>query len=468
MTEPASAVPPETEAPETEPAATEAQPEDYASIADAASRKEYALLDLVTTDVTDYPTVRLYFRIEDVWHNTVVLSSPTAGIVERIEDGTEIEREIRSIEQLDENLGIGLDLLVDTSGSMEPVFPQMLSTLKGFIRSMDYSIGDSAEIISFDDTVMYMCSFTNNLDYLLTGVSNMSPNGMTSLYDALYTGVTRAAGRKGPNCVIAFTDGRDNNSAHTYNEVLRFAREKKIPIYLIGSGDVDRDSLEHLAAETGGQYWSIDDISDVGQVMREVYRVQKEMYCVEYESDPDTDRYQYAERSIRCAVLDDTYGGRTSESFVPRKTVETANHASRYEIIAADVSWSEANEQCLQRGGHLVTVTSAAENQLIISMAEEAGLKYIWIGGYTSKRNGQIYGHWITGEDFEDFQFWGANQPSWVDLDGTPEYYIMLWYVREAWSWNDERNDVIGNAEIASAFTGRMGFVCEYEDYDGE
>ena len=50
--------------------------------------------------------------------------------------------------------------------------------------------------------------------------------------------------------------------------------------------------------------------------------------------------------------------------------------------------------------------------------------------------------HWVTGEDFS-FADWNDNEPSRVDLDGTDEWYIMLWYLERygGWHWNDQRND---------------------------
>lgn len=62
------------------------------------------------------------------------------------------------------------------------------------------------------------------------------------------------------------------------------------------------------------------------------------------------------------------------------------------------------------------------EMQKASELAEAAGLRYIWIGGYTSVRDNTAYGHWITGEMF-DYQNWYPGEPSRDDLDGTPEMY---------------------------------------------
>ena len=97
----------------------------------------------------------------------------------------------------------------------------------------------------------------------------------------------------------------------------------------------------------------------------------------------------------------------------------------------------------------------------IIKLAEKAGYKYLWLGGYTSyDYDGSVFGHWITGEDFT-YECWGPGEPSRVDLDGTEEYYIMLWYIPSmgGWNWNDQRNSTVD----AGFHQGKIAYVCEWE-----
>jgi hypothetical protein len=135
---------------------------------------------------------------------------------------------------------------------------------------------------------------------------------------------------------------------------------------------------------------------------------------------------------------------------------------SYYEIFVDDVSWEQASQKCLERGGFLVTITSATEEQAIISLAEAKGTKIVWLGGYTSyDPYGQVFGHWITGEEFT-YQNWMPGEPSRVDKDGTPEWYVVLWNVDKAkgWTWNDQRNDPIADYP---GLRGKVSYVCEYE-----
>ena len=416
-------------------------------------------MQLVTSDVSNYPEVKLYFNYSDSSGNPITLSSPTAGIKESIEGGAVIEREIIKIEQLEGNEGIGIELLADKSDSMSGDMPRMQQIMRDFVDSLDYAMGDHVEIITFDSYIMYMCSDTNNVEYLRNGIASMTPYGMTALYDALMTGVENAGSREGANVVIAFTDGMDNESRYTYEEVIARAKVLDVPIYLVGTDGSDTDILQRICLETGGEYWNIHSINDLQDIYRRFYDTQKHMYCVTYKSDPAADPYK--ERTVSCAITDQTCGNvLEAVPFTAVKKAEEIKHDSRYEIIAGDISWTEANNRALANGGHLATITSQDEMNELVEMAKKSGLEYLWIGGYTSVRNNQAFGHWTTGEPF-DYTAWFPGEPSRNDKDGTPEFYLMLWNVNGEWSWNDQRDNVLDSG--LDYFKGKIGYICEYE-----
>ena len=137
---------------------------------------------------------------------------------------------------------------------------------------------------------------------------------------------------------------------------------------------------------------------------------------------------------------------------------------SQYEVVKAAVSWEEASARCEAMGGHLATITSAAEMDQLSQIASDAGLTYVWIGGYTSidPLTQEIYGHWVTAEPF-DYEHWSTGEPSHVDKsDGVDERYLMLWNIPSlgGWSWNDQRNNPL---DIAPKMADAMGYICEYD-----
>lgn len=95
---------------------------------------------------------------------------------------------------------------------------------------------------------------TNDINNLVTG-------DMTSLYDALYTAVERVAAQNGARCVIAFTDGNDNYSNCTKEDVVNVANRYHVPVFIIGIGSIDYADVNDIATQTGGMYYNVSDVT---------------------------------------------------------------------------------------------------------------------------------------------------------------------------------------------------------------
>mgnify|MGYP001290020803 CR=1 FL=1 len=79
----------------------------------------------------------------------------------------------------------------------------------------------------------------------------------------------------------------------------------------------------------------------------------------------------------------------------------------RYELATDELSWNEHNDRALAMGGHLVSITSAEENELV---ARIAGERTVWIGGMRKgSGNGPGADHWC----------WCDGQP-WIYANWAP------------------------------------------------
>jgi hypothetical protein len=430
-----------------------------------------AAITLVTTDISEYPTVKAYFKVENQGTGERVrnLLASSFEISESVSGGEYLAREVKSAKSLldsgeaDTDAGVNIDLIADKSDSISPSdMAKIKQVMAQFADGLQYKQGDKAEVLAFDSIVQQMCTYTNNAALLKNGISNMATDGMTAFYDAVYTGIHNAALQGGARCVIAFTDGHDNSSHRTAEDVVSFANARQVPLFIIGVGDVDRNILRPMAERTNGRYWDIDDLYDLQVIYNTIYDELKELYVVEYVSDPSSDAY--AARSLGVKISGGGYKGECDAAFTPSKTAPDRQGAggSRYEIYVEDVSWEEANMRCLEMGGHLVTITSQAEEDEIVTLVGTTDAAYIWLGGYTSYDGyGNVFAHWITGENFS-YSVWSDGEPSRTDRDGTPEWYLMLWnpVALGGWSWNDQRNDPLADFKY---FAGKLAYVCEFE-----
>ncbi len=141
----------------------------------------------------------------------------------------------------------------------------------------------------------------------------------------------------------------------------------------------------------------------------------------------------------------------------PEPTPEPTDHP-KYEVFLENVTWEEAKKLCEDKGGHLATVRSDEELEEIVALAQSKGAQYIWLGAYRANNS-----HWyyVTG-DALTYTKWDKGEPSAVDMDGTKEDYLLLWYRAniDTWCYNDMRNDPIS---VAPGYKGKLAYICQYD-----
>ncbi len=129
---------------------------------------------------------------------------------------------------------------------------------------------------------------------------------------------------------------------------------------------------------------------------------------------------------------------------------------STYQLIIEDVSWTQARDKCMEMGGHLAVVSTAEEFNRIVELAEEHGVRKLWLGCH--RIDGQLI--WETTEQV-DFYQWAPGEPSVYDWnDDIAEDYLLLWY-HNGWYYNDSRNDPV--ADYPEMYRGQIAYVCEFD-----
>jgi VWFA-related protein len=120
------------------------------------------------------------------------------------------------------------------------------------------------------------------------------PDGRTALYDALLAGLDRlSTGSRARKALVVVSDGGDNASTATRDQVLARARTSNAAIYTIGLfDDGDEDSnprvLKSLATETGGERFLPKSPDELLKACERIAREIRSGYTIGYEP-PDRD-----------------------------------------------------------------------------------------------------------------------------------------------------------------------------------
>lgn len=288
------------------------------NIIDIANAATSYQMDLMQVDVTDFPNVNLYLSIKDVTTDTALenLEPQKFSIKEKIKTGNYKTLDIEKAVQLDEEEGLNTAIVADVSASMGSGLLLAEDAMANFVQGLQYNVNDKAALYSFADTVYREQHFTGKQDVLEKAIYNMEMGNMTALYDALVYSISDIVVEQGAKCIIAFTDGMENNSNSSKSYVIDKARQYDIPIYIIGIGSsVDSYDLQDIAQETGGFYRNISDISSIESVYDEIYQAQKSMYLLQY-----TTQMKSKEKLLRQLYIryqDDNYTVRTEAEYTP-------------------------------------------------------------------------------------------------------------------------------------------------------
>ncbi len=273
-------------------------------------------------DASAYPEVKLYLDV--VNENTGEIPSDLEQMVFYIgrEDATAtfVEQTVTEVSQLNGSEALKVDMVADISGSMDGYpMEEAKSVMSSFVQSMQFNAGDEVELTSFSNGVHLNEEFTSDASAILNAIDSLYTEDMTALYDALYTSVTRVASQNGARCVIAFTDGDDNYSSCTMDDVIEVAQRYSIPVFIIGVGYVDESAMETIASSTGGVYYGIDEISSMQEIYDQIYRMEKELYLVSYTDSTGLAVEETANLTIR--YESSVYVGECSYSYVPNTLI---------------------------------------------------------------------------------------------------------------------------------------------------
>ncbi len=171
--------------------------------------------------------------------------------------------------------GVGYIVLVDVSASLGPVeFKQVREALQAFTAGLRDV--DRMALIRFGDDSRVLSDFTASKDLLQAKLKELRPaDSRTAFHLALKQGLELGRRLDGSlpirRAIVVLTDGKDEGSGITIEDVLGDVRKNRTPVYAIGFSRLPApektryfDVLRRLATESGGEFFPIKQGAPIG------------------------------------------------------------------------------------------------------------------------------------------------------------------------------------------------------------
>jgi VWFA-related protein len=154
---------------------------------------------------------------------------------------------------------IGVSLVIDKSGSMQTDDRLKIAKKAALVFVEEMGSEDRAAVVAFDHVVEIELSMTSDKGVLKDSINSIQLGGYTALYDGIIAGLGELDCESSIKAVIALSDGEDNSSSGNINDIIEISLNNSSPVYTIGIGDTGSlsDSLQKIAYETNGKYYSV-------------------------------------------------------------------------------------------------------------------------------------------------------------------------------------------------------------------
>ena len=189
-----------------------------------------------------------------------------------------------------DDIPVTVGLVIDDSGSMRPKRAEVITAGMGFVSGSNPN--DEIFVTHFNDHVRLGLPkgvlFSDNMQVLRPALMSGTAEGRTSLYDALVASIEHLElGKEDRKAILLVSDGGDNASVHTLNDVIAAVRDSAVTIYTIGifdEDDPDRDPalLRRLASASGGEAFFPKELPEVLDICRQIAKDIRNRYTLGY------------------------------------------------------------------------------------------------------------------------------------------------------------------------------------------
>jgi len=192
----------------------------------------------------------------------------------------------------DDDAPVSVGVIFDVSGSMSgDKIRRARDALANFIQTSHNS--DEYFLIAFNSRAQLLLDKTRDGDAVLDKLTFVQTKNNTALYDACYLGVEKVQrGAHPKRALLLISDGQDNNSRYTFNEVRRLLKESDVVLYAVGilSGNDAGSSLgmegqgilDELASVSGGKAFFPRSPPEMDDIFEQIALELRHQYSIGY------------------------------------------------------------------------------------------------------------------------------------------------------------------------------------------
>jgi VWFA-related protein len=242
--------------------------------------------DDVPTYRTDARLVLLHASVVD--KNGKLVTNIPQSAFKVFEDG--VEQPLRLFRR--EDVPVSMGIIVDNSGSMTSKRSRVAAAALELVKQSNPD--DEVFIVNFNDDTHFDQPLTNDVKKMEAALARMEARGGTAMRDALSKSINyvKKNGKKDKKVLVVITDGNDNSSDITLEQVLRQAQNSEVLIYAIGLLNEEearearsaKKALKTLVDASGGMDYYPKSTSDVQEITPRVAHEIRNQYILGYTS----------------------------------------------------------------------------------------------------------------------------------------------------------------------------------------
>ena len=189
-----------------------------------------------------------------------------------------------------EDVPVSLGVILDVSGSMVTKIDLAREAVLQFLKTSNPQ--DEFFIVTFADKPEELSDFTQSIKDIQGKLVYAVSKGRTALLDAIYFGISKMRQAKYPKkSLLIISDGGDNHSRYTEDEIKSVVKEADLFIYAIGIYDRYMSTpeeqlgpalLSDLTELTGGRSFTLDNPNDLPIVADRIGVELRNQYMVGY------------------------------------------------------------------------------------------------------------------------------------------------------------------------------------------